>query len=680
MSRSANNQPSGNTVKPNIIPNTYFGDVDGDGLQDIIQFSKNRIFSAKCNFERDGILHAYLSSNIKRLVIGDFTESSRERGRVQIIALMENGELRVYSSSNDRRKLWFWFAHGSFIRDEDEAIVGDFTGDGRDDILVYTPRTGSLVLYSLNDAVHRFERVNNFSLGNLEGKNLIGKHIFVGDFGQQSNRADLLVVDPRNGVISRYDSVTEGGEVKFWVAFSTSSGFLRHGEHVNVANISGGIRDGVVISGQSRLGFYDAEFESGGLRERTDLLIPPNSPISRITDPTPILRAVPWFGKFAAFESEEGNRRDDLLLYFHRGRSLIQLDARHDPDADKPTFWWAYSRGAPRIHEGWPNRRTSRWVVARGKLSNAPNTTPQPDSYFEELFTKAGQGKWGMYRYLHDLSYGTIELSVDIPNGWARIPKTEAEAGTVARRVLSRWCFDAHGIPDPTGYDGSISVYNADVPSKLEYGAHGSWINFHMNEWHQNLVAHEMIHALGQPHHSFDNAGNAYMDPYDILGSAPETDSRFSGDILGFGSISIPNSSGPGINAHNRQVLGWLPANRIKSVEKDFSAPLLVKLAELDRPECDGPMVIIIDLPNDEKLSIELRENKDWDQGFATTAVQIRKIANHPNSDSVKVTYLQGTGAGRLLLAGDSFSGFGVTVRILSINVDSGTADLEINR
>jgi len=806
------NQPSGNVTKRNPLVNTYFGDVDGDGFDEIIQFSKNRIFAIRNNFQRHGVLHAYLRSNIKRLVLGDFTTSGRESGRVQVGCIMEDGGFQVYSSSNDNRTLWWWFTQSNFIADDEEALVGDFTGDGADDILVYNPGRGSLKLHVRSPTSTVFEPALNFELGNLSDFDLRNKWIYIGDFGQQQKRADLLIVDPRNGQVSRYDSVTDDGNVTFWWAFNTSRGFVRSNDTINVGNLDGGRRDGILVASGTDYKFYKAKFDDGEL-ERINTIAPGNL----IDYPG----MIPIVGHFAAFEGEPGRRRDDLILYDAPNRGFIQMDARHDPGANQPTYWWAYTRGAPRYHEGWPDRQKDKWLVVRCRLNDSPETEPENLQYYNDLFTRSGSGKWGMYNYLHNLSYGAVELDTEMPDSWAtttegaenakgngyefwlRNPFAERDrilyewelqsqgggwyylwhphtekylssngsnngdrfwkwapippghdafyrfkissvgrnmyqfkhehsgkylcsgdtgdkggiwmwgpipAGHEARytfklarsspgkrtiqhqysqnflgkwkdgmrAALTRWCAIAHDRPDLSDYKGIVSIYNVDRTGPaangvaLDGSSQGNIVNLLMNyRFDQNLVAHEMMHVYGLLH-SFDDAEVVYQDPFDVEGSEPRTTGRFAGDF---------GSSGPGIHAVNKERLGWLPEQRIKTLPVGFTSPSQVWVAALERPECRGALSLLIELPNDEKLAIELREDRDWDQGFGVTAVYVRKFGKHPNPDDAsRVTYLQKQGDGPQFLAGEEFSGFGITVKVLEIDAGNGTAKVEVSR
>src|SRR5262245_35365944 len=69
----------------------YLGDIDGDGIADLLQTAGNRLFAARTNYEATGLLHQYFEAPVQRLVIGDFTTGGREHGRDQVCAVLEGG-------------------------------------------------------------------------------------------------------------------------------------------------------------------------------------------------------------------------------------------------------------------------------------------------------------------------------------------------------------------------------------------------------------------------------------------------------------------------------------------------------------------------------------------------------------------------------------------------------------
>ncbi len=676
--------------KPVLGHGLALGDVDGDGLEDFVQFAKNRIFVFRTDSKKTGILHKYVDQTVRRIVLGDFATSGREHGRDQVCVWLGDNTIRCYASSDDNRDLWWWFSQPSFMGLYDDAIAGDFDGDGGDDILLHNRYTGAIKLYTRIDNRGVFVPMPDFHPGNLEHIDLKNKQLFAGEFGQASNRADLLVVDPSSGAISRYDSATDNqGKKTFWWAFHTRAEFVNEGEMVSVANIDGGTRDGVVLSTEEgAYRFFKAEYDNGNLKAVSGSVIRPGN-LDDHRDVTP------FFGKFAAFDNEAGSKRDDVLLYKSSNQSIVRIDARYDVQARRHTYWWAYTGPRPSLNEGWPKPRKDKWLVLKCKLKDIYDGF-EKESYYLDLFTKRGAGKESMWRYAHDMSYGMIDLDPDLPQGYKTIDATLKDAtekvirdGNLEHNIM-RWglndmCMHAWGIDNADQYKAVISIFNKTGIDMGEYSGGAipyRGVVLHKDAFHLNMVSHEAGHTFGLPH-SFDDTRNTvcktcgkthprpYYDPYDIMGGLPEI--RFQGEY---------KDSGPGIHGFNRQRMGALPSGRVTTLT--ISPPYSTeehRLVALDKPECHGPLLIVLNAGSSgPRYAIDFREKQGWDRKFPQTAVHIRRIGKHPHdNDDSTVTYLQTTAAGNNdFLAGDEFKGSFATVKVKHIDEAGGIATLDI--
>lgn len=641
----------------NLPRNLHVGDVDGDGLQDFVQFGRNKIFAYKANDKRDGILHAYLPGEIDRLVLGDFTTSGREHGRDQVCAIMKNNTLRCYSSSNDNRTLWWWFAQPNFIQDSEQIVVGDFDGNGADDILLYKKTTGRIRVFTRRPGKAQFQLMPNVALGNLSTFDRKNKVLFAGDFGQATGRDDLMFWDKGTGRISRYDTVTSDGKVTWWWAFHTSNGFVKSGEVVRVANLTGGSRDGVALidSLRKKYRFRTANFASGGLKATTNVI---EGNLATIGN-----GFAPVFGHFAHWNNEAGNKRDDLALYRYTTNEILRLDARWDNKKKRHTYWSAWRRPAPKNNSGWPAMRKDKLMAVKCKFKGT-TATPRTDTEYRARLTKTGQGKDGFYDYMWDVSYGMVEVDATVKSGWKTMNVTKNQFMAIDKRWKRvKKCFDTWSVnADP--YKSRIAFLN--MPS--EVGAHGEWALFDTNRDHQNMLGHELLHTYGL-RHAWDDRDNAYGDGYDIMGGIPNL--SYTGTY---------ERTGVGVNAYSLKRLGFLPGHRVRTLKQgNAKKTVTLRLAAVTRPESNGVMLVQIDLKNGDKVLIEFRDNKDWDRGFATPGVMIRRAGTHPDPENEReTTFLVTKGQGPMFTKGEEFQDFGVSLKVMNTWNSIGSAEVKI--
>lgn len=659
VTKTAEASPRKSNTATDLPRNLQVGDVDGDGFQDLVQFGRNKVFAYKTNFKRDGILHGYLPAEITRLVLGDFTTNGREHGRDQICAVTKAKTLMCYASSDDNRELWWWWTQPNFIEDSEEVIVGDFDGNGADDLLLYKSATGSMRFFTRYAGKKRFQPMKDVDMGNLGDFDRRNKVVLAGDFGQAVGRDDLLFRDKSTGKISRYDSATKNGKTTFWWAFHTRAGFVQKQEVVRSANVEGGNRDGVAVFDPvaSEFRFYKAEYAGGNLR--TSGTVAGNLAGKR--------GFTPVFGRFAAWNSEPGTKRDDILLYEHKSSQLLRFDARWDSKAKRRTYWSAYRASAPNYHAGWPAMRKDKIAVAKCKFSDVSNE-PRSHTAIKDRFAKSGKGKDGWWDFAWEQSYGMIDTQVTMPTAWKEMDHTRA----LWKQLPSRWdrisaCMTTHNV-DTNKFKAVVAYMNANE----EVGRGGKGVVLYKGADHSNMLGHEIMHTYGLPH-AFSSDGKAYEDGYDIMGgiSGPDAHYSYSGPFA---------RTGVGLHAYHRAKVGWLPSNRKLTLRVTSRAQTkTVSLATVDRPEANGMLLAEIRKDDGTRLFVEFREKHGWDKGIPEDTVLIRRIAEHPSpTDHNEVTYLQDAHGGPAYTQGESFARFGITITVKKINHAAGTAEVEI--
>jgi V8-like Glu-specific endopeptidase len=131
------------------------GDFNGDGKADVATFSRGSTgdvyvaLSDGTKFNGNGLMwQDYFAANTETPAVGDFNGDGKDD--IATFTLGTSGD--VYVALSDGTKfgasaLW----HGDFGFGAEQPNVGDFNGDGKDDIAVFTRGTGGDVYVALSD-------------------------------------------------------------------------------------------------------------------------------------------------------------------------------------------------------------------------------------------------------------------------------------------------------------------------------------------------------------------------------------------------------------------------------------------------------------------------------------------------------------------------------------------------
>lgn len=273
-------------------------------------------------------------SPIVQLYSGDFLGD----GYDQTCALLSNNSLHCYGISTERKQLWKLFTQPNFISTEEDAIVADYDGDTRDDILLYNRNSGQFRMFSLK-AERFFKPVENFDPGNLTGTQ---PGMQIRAVTNYPGRAGIVVVNP-HGQILLYGSVNYNGTNTFWWAFTTRGGFVGQGEDVTLAKVNADAQDDVVIhnifSGQTR--FHELAYSEGELP-----VLQGFTPGQISVQPNTYLY---WSYVRGPYVEPGSDVREDAMVFDFHSNMFIRSDARWD--GSQYTFWWAYTQHAPTSSE-----------------------------------------------------------------------------------------------------------------------------------------------------------------------------------------------------------------------------------------------------------------------------------------------------------------------------------------
>jgi hypothetical protein len=616
----------------------YLGDIDGDQLDEIIEVDGRHLYIFKCNFDSTPLLEHVFASPVKRLIIGDYVTSGREKGKDQIFAILADGSIQGWAISNDLKEMWWWFTQPSFIKDTDHFIVGDFDGDGADEILVYDPSTGSIKLYEFQSNGLLGE-MSAYTLGNLEGRDLKNKLILAGDFGQATSRQDILVIDRAAGQIMRFDTATEAdGKTTFWWAFTSAANLFGNTDELIISNIDGGDRDGLVVrnssTGQYKL--LQLEFNDGNLTEAIGIDVG-QLPIK------------PGRGRIAAakvrepeLRHEQGITRDDILYFDDSACEMIRTDARFDAARSTFTYWWALTSSIVvepvRIAEQKP------FAVILCRFKGMP-IDPAIEKFFRAIFSPGGGG---LVEYWHDVSLGQIDISASQVIAWIELDLERQDAGS-GKMDRTKLIDIAIASAHRAGHDVTTNFFKQIVVFTENWSKEGAPVgsDWQNHDWapfwidgsadalgrisapphghNGSFLAHEMGHSLGYGHDLAADLSTNYGDRNCIM-------SAMNVNAFNHPIWNVP--FGPTMSFPQLANKNWMLQRRVLTIDSNWvnaSTETKFTLAPMSDRKINGSIGAILPITDNNgtwEYYLEYQRPIGWNRGISPRLTIRRRIGN----------------------------------------------------
>ena len=619
-----------------LSPRLYLGDIDGDQIDELIEVDGRHLYIFKCNGAHSPLLDHVMPSPVKRLIIGNFVNSGREKGKDQLLAILEDGSLQGWAVSNDLREMWWWFTQPNFIKDTEHFIVGDFDGNGADEVMVYEPSTGTIKLHERKSS-GVFGELSGYSLGNLIGHDLKNKLLLAGDFGQTSPRKDILVIDRAAGQVMRFDTATDAvGTKTFWWAFTSNSGLFASTDELVVANIDGGARDGLIVrnavTGKYKL--FQLEYNGGNLVQSTRV------DIGQLPAKAHSGRIAAAKVREAKLRHEQGAARDDIVFFDDRACEIIRTDARFDAARNRLTYWSAYTSNIVVEPVRTPERKP--WAVLLCKFKGLPGD-PAIERFFRGIFTP---GSGGLIEYWHDVSLGAIDISASRVFDWIELDLERKDAKGKGRQELIDIAIVAAqkaGLDPISGFHKQIAVFTHNfsedgAPSGVDW-SDPVWGSFWIDGSADGLgrvaapphthsgsfLAHEMGHGFGFAHDLAADLSNEYGDNNCIMSAMAVTAFSHPQWKVPFG----PTMSFPQLANKN-----WALRRRVIAVNSKWvnAAPATnFKLAPMSDRKADAS--IGVTLPKDASRGawdyyLEYQRPIGWNRAISPRLVIRRRIGS----------------------------------------------------
>jgi hypothetical protein len=624
-----------------------FADVDGDDTSEMIQYTSNKLFVKRSDFEQTGLAHLYSARPITRVLTGDFSNS----GKDAVCPILDDGSISCYGLSPDGKELWWWFTQGNFLGSNEDAIVGDFDGDSRDDVLVYPRSGGSFRMYSVKGSAF-FDPTPKFTPGNLSGVSVSGMKIRAGDFNGDG-RSDIMAING-SGQILDYVSVWDGTNYTFYWAF-TSAGIVGANEQVTTGRIDDNVTDDIIVHNRSTgaTRFLSMSYNGGNPPAVAGVNIGQIS--TRANAEVVMMR--------------QSGRRDAVMVYDTSGDMFTLTNAA--TTATEQTYWWAYTQYLPRNDGGWPAFTSRPWLLVKCKY-RGETLEPHDNQWYRDAFTG------DVPEYFREVTYGAWDLSGNrVVDTWYQMTDTAQDArnitGNDARYQRIQRCLSASG-QSRSGYSGVVAVVNAAVDS-------GNQSDVLLDTWDQaqntSWFAHEMSHTFGLADSGDDStrknsdwaAPGTYYDSWDIMSA---------NNIFTYVDWRNLNN-GPEANAINKRTWNLVPSHRRQIIVEDPSRWLTatVRVAAINRPEANAPLFVEIQKASGTIFTIEYRMKERLDAGIPRTTVMVHKQV--PGGGSVLTTAGAASGWNPERLPGNTYSIDGLgSVTVSSFAATGYTAEVSV--
>jgi hypothetical protein len=273
------------------------------------------------------------------------------------------------------------------------------------------------------------------------------------------------------------------------------------------------------------------------------------------------------------------------------------------------------------------------------------NDDPAPSSSlakYEKVFTATGAGTLNMVDYFDEMSHGLIDVSgskvfgpfvLDYPrasyvgniypqpagklnrNGVLDVAKGAAVSSGIDLSTFSGVVVCGTPLLDLCGWVGGFAALCDDASLQ------------------PSLLGQEMGHGCGLDHSRLNGSPDDYQDPFDTMSTA----NAYMATHPAYGAI------GPGLNAANMRMRGWLNESRVRAIPATSFADEVVTLRPLHARHLSGALAIQVGA-----FLVEFRSRKRWDAGIPQSCVLVHRSQSN-------VSYLMPGSTGTALVAGSQF-------------------------
>lgn len=469
--------------------NLFLGDLNGDDIDDFIQVSgtagsgnHNRIMVFSTNTDSTGMMHLYLDSDVVRVFTGNFQLSiEQDYGPDQVCVTTESDLLNCYMSKNGGPLTLMWSQKNPIDQAED-IIVGDFDGNGADDLLLYNWSTGTFRMLTRTNtagttASTSFGPMAGFSPGSLGSGAYAKQQLRAGQFGSAAGPDGLIAYNPGNGQVALFNLVASGASQTFSAVFtgSKTNPVSPNAEVLSVGRIVNGPTDSLVLRNVSTGGYrFFAPNSSNGNLVGASGVVAGQLPVTAGNEPL-------FFARLRTT-----NSASDDTLYFNPDPShYIVTLVDYDTSKKNYTYQQSTAGTTSTRDQGWPAVQHDLWLVLRCAFPDFPPQGTKPgaanppggvepmfdnDTFIQNWLGKKGVGLGNQVDYLRDVTYGKIDFNIEL-HPWALMFNSTT--------ALKSYQSQNNNNPAPMRSLGiSDCAVNAGFPASQFFGASvgpGSW-------------------------------------------------------------------------------------------------------------------------------------------------------------------------------------------------------------
>jgi hypothetical protein len=607
----------------------FLADLDGDGIDEVVSWDNTsgyRIFvrSAK-TVDQDGFAHLYPGQHIEKVFGGRF--SAGETGAQLCAQFDKSGtfapitcyvwvptnpgltggsgtrQLAAVSVQNSATDPFANELSGQFA-------VGDFDGNGVDDVMVVNAAAGTTKFFSKATPASPFAPAAITS-GPLPTPPSVA--VLVGQFG--GDAADDILVQNADNSLSLFWAVNSGGRTfaKQW----TKSGLVGAGDIVHVARCHDSATDCIVINsptGSHPITWLDAnaapitDVGAGDLPASGNLI----------------------FGAIHDHPTEAGSdKRDDVIVQSTAG-AWSTFTARHSSTAASFTYKSAWSAD-PTFENGgplWQNPAVDSLAVVKCRYpyNGQYSTTPDPynPGYVVNFFSNdpTQRAKLNMTDFWEEAFFGDHLFNATVNDTWFTTAVdallcapscTNGAPGCIPcgicgpgsnglcvgnRTGVIKDCVTKAGLTYSASNHYAVVANTPCFPGPCS-GADGLGSSILgsqvQGEIGEDVGAEEILHGFGQPNHGVDLTGCEYRDASDVISAERVWTFSSPGNFQWTGPLlSMPNElfmDPPGGIPNGTPAL---PSTKIVTLPASAGGNVVtnVTLSAQTRPENTLPLVI----------------------------------------------------------------------------------------